>query len=430
MRPLRPTLLVLIALLASTAAAQRPSATADARLPVYLDCRATCDFDFLRQEIAYVDWVRDRAVADVHLLVTSQSTGAGGAEYTIAFLGQRAMLGRGDTLTLATNPTTTADEQRRLLAQTMAAGLAPFVARRGDASRLRITLAGADDEEDERARAAAHGRDPWRAWVFELGVGAATNGDANYRSKNLDGSLEATRVTEAWKVEVEADVEYQDDRFSDVELDSAGNVVAEEVFTSLRRSWEVQGLLVRSLGARLSAGLRGALRSDSYRNLRQAITGGPAIEYDVFPYAEATRRELTLQYGVGYELNRYVDTTIFDRTRDVLPTQYVRASYVTRSPWGSVELRADHRNYLTEAAKRRTELGGDASVRLFRGFRVNVYGEYNWIRDQISLRRGSGDQADVLLRRRELLSGHEYELGLGLSYTFGSIFNNVVNPRF
>ena len=32
--------------------------------------------------------------------------------------------------------------------------------------------------------------------------------------------------------------------------------------------------------------------------------------------------------------------------------------------------------------------------------------------------------------RRELLTGHQYEAGLGLSYTFGSIFSNVVNPRF
>ena len=37
---------------------------------------------------------------------------------------------------------------------------------------------------------------------------------------------------------------------------------------------------------------------------------------------------------------------------------------------------------------------------------------------------------DVLLRRRALLTGFQYFTHFGVSYTFGSIYNNVVNPRF
>ena len=55
---------------------------------VFLDCGYRCDEDYLRTEITYVNWVRDRAVADVHLLVTTQSTGGSGLEYTLAFIGQ------------------------------------------------------------------------------------------------------------------------------------------------------------------------------------------------------------------------------------------------------------------------------------------------------------------------------------------------------
>ena len=187
---------------------------------------------------------------------------------------------------------------------------------------------------------------------------------------------------------------------------------------------------MKSLGPRVSAGFRGELRADTYRNIRRALSGGPAVELNLFPYKEATRRELTMQYGVGYEYNQYVDTTIFDRIRETLPVHYVRASYQTRAPWGSVSGYAEHRNYLTDGAKRRTEVGGNANVRLFRGLSLRVNGGYDWIRDQITLRKGTGDQADVLLRRRELQSGYAYHMGLGLSYTFGSIFNSVVNPRF
>ena len=46
-------------------------------LRLFLDCNE-CDTEYLRQTVVFVDYVRDRAVADVHLLVTTQGTGGGG----------------------------------------------------------------------------------------------------------------------------------------------------------------------------------------------------------------------------------------------------------------------------------------------------------------------------------------------------------------
>ncbi len=49
---------------------------------VYLDCQGQagngCDQNFFRTEILFVNWVTDRAVADVHLLVTAQQAEVGG----------------------------------------------------------------------------------------------------------------------------------------------------------------------------------------------------------------------------------------------------------------------------------------------------------------------------------------------------------------
>jgi len=69
-------------------------------------------------------------------------------------------------------------------------------------------------------------------------------------------------------------------------------------------------------------------------------------------------------------------------------------------------------------------------VRIFQGLSVRFGGGYEWIHDQVYLPKGDRDQADLLLRRRALLTGFEYNAFVGLTYTFGSIFNNVVNPRF
>jgi len=47
-------------------------------LRVFLDCDRGCDFDYLRQEITFVNYVRDRRDAQVHVLITRERTAAGG----------------------------------------------------------------------------------------------------------------------------------------------------------------------------------------------------------------------------------------------------------------------------------------------------------------------------------------------------------------
>ena len=69
---------------AQAALAQVDVASSDA-LRVFLDC-GRCDQDFMRTEITFVDFVRDRHDAQVHVLVTMQATG-GGTEYSMAFIG-------------------------------------------------------------------------------------------------------------------------------------------------------------------------------------------------------------------------------------------------------------------------------------------------------------------------------------------------------
>ena len=57
---------------------------------VFIDClNVSCDSDFLRTDISFVDHVRDRKDADVHVLITSESTGGGGQKYTVSVMGLR-----------------------------------------------------------------------------------------------------------------------------------------------------------------------------------------------------------------------------------------------------------------------------------------------------------------------------------------------------
>ena len=66
-------------------------------LNVFFDCDR-CDEDHIRREVSYVNYVRDRKEAEVHVLITSERTGSGGTAYTFTFIGQNGFENMDDTL--------------------------------------------------------------------------------------------------------------------------------------------------------------------------------------------------------------------------------------------------------------------------------------------------------------------------------------------
>src|SRR5262245_13156797 len=109
----------------------------DRSLRVFLDCDA-CDDDYVRTETRWVEFVRDRTAADVHVLVTNIGTGAGGSELTIQLVGLGTFSTRADTMRINTSPTQTDAERRDRLTRAIHMGLAPFAATTPAAARLRI----------------------------------------------------------------------------------------------------------------------------------------------------------------------------------------------------------------------------------------------------------------------------------------------------
>ncbi len=397
-------------------------------LAVFLDCRSGCDGDLIRTEITWVNWVRDRTVADVHLLITSESAGSNAENFTIAFLGARGFAQRSDTLTYTTNSMTTSDERRRGVLQVISVGLVQFAARTPAGRSLRIQAGAAP--RSNTPSGAGPATDPWNAWVFSVGLNGSVNGEASYKGRNIEAQLEANRVTERWKTNIEYSFSYRDNEATVQEYDDAGNVISEETYKNLQRDWRGEWLQVKSVNNHASLGTHIELASQTFRNQDLRYVARTAVEFNLFPYSESTRRELTFRYGIGVTGFRYADTTVFDKIEETLPSHFFEASYRTRQPWGGANVNIEHRNFLTDASKRTTELNAGFNVRLFRGLSLNAGGGYNWIHDQVYLPKGSQDAVDVLLRRRALLTGFEYYTHFGISYTFGSIFNNVVNPRF
>ena len=387
-----------------------------AQLKVFLDCEFRCDFDYLRTNVAFVDWVRDRESSDIHLLVTTQGTGGGGTSWTLKFIGIGSLQGVDETLTFATASTATSDEQRTELARVIRLGLARYAVRTNRIDALDVTF-----RPEAAAAQTTPERDPWNYWVFNTRVNGNFGGERTNKNASLSLNLSANRVTENWKVNLSASNRYSENTFEISETDTVN---------SISRNWSASGLVVKSLTEHWSAGLRTGLTGSTFSNHDYSVSVMPGIEFDVFPYSESTRRSWTFLYSAGVARHNYDEITIFDKQQETVPQHSIGTDLGLRQPWGSVGASVSFSQHLNELSRNRLSLFGSADVRLFKGFSFNVFGDYSRIRDQINLRKGGASEEEILLRQRQLATGFEYFVGFGVSYRFGSIYNNIVNPRF
>jgi len=156
----------------------------------------------------------------------------------------------------------------------------------------------------------------------------------------------------------------------------------------------------------------------------------PSIEYNIFPYSQSTRRQLRLLYGIGYIYNKYNDTTIYNKIEENLFGQKLEIAYQVQEKWGSVNVSLEGSNYFYDFSKNKIALEGFVNIRITKGLSLSVFGSVGRIHDQLSLIKGEVSEADILLQLRELASEYSIDGGIGLTYTFGSIYSNIVNPRF
>jgi hypothetical protein len=406
---------MLLAFVAALVLLQPQQPSPAGRLQVFIDCN-DCFADYLREETDFVDFVRDRTQAAVHVIITNTETGGGGREYVLSFIGQGVLSGQDTTLKAVTGTGDPEDVRRRQLLTTLRIGLLSYLARTGVPQGLRL-----DVELPAGVQAAGARRDPWKNWVFSLRGSASFNGEESSKERELSAEISADRITPDWKSTFGLDIEDQTQEF---DLDE------DEPVKTNRRQRDFDWLVVKALGEHWSAGARGTIESSTFDNISLRFEVAPAIEFNVFPYSAYQRRQLRAQYTVGVRSQRYYEETLLGKLREVLPGHEFSVTYDQRERWGSVEGNIEWFQYLNDLSKSRLEANGEISWRIVRGLSISADASASRIRDQISLRRRGATPEEILLRLRELQSGYEYDFSLSITYTFGSIFSSIVNPRF
>jgi hypothetical protein len=397
-------------------ASARPiQAQSTPQLKVFLDCEE-CFSDFLRAEIEFVDYVRDRTEAEVHVLITRAQTASGGTEYTLVFHGLGRFQGVEETLKTVTTSSDTDDIVRRQLANSVRAGVLRYLTRESVSPQLSIAVK--LGSEDSRPAVAG---DRWNNWVFSLRGSASFDGEESTREGQFGLSVSADRITPDWKITLGGELDHETEEF---DLDE------EDPVRVTRRERDFQWLVVKGLGEHWSAGAQGEVESSTFDNIELSVSAAPAVEFNVFPYSMYTRRQLRAQYAVGISSFHYYEQTLYGKLEETLPRHEMSLTFEQAERFGSLQARIEWSQYLHDLSKSRLEAEGELSVRLARGLSVAADVNASRIRDQLSLpARGATDE-EILLRLRQLESGYEYQVAFSLTYTFGSIFSAVVNPRF
>jgi hypothetical protein len=386
------------------------------RVRVFLDCDA-CDFDYLRREVEFVDYVRDRKDADVHVLVTTQGTSGGGTEYVFQFIGLGRFDGVNDELKYASQQTSTREERRAGYTRVLKLGLVRYVTSTSLAEHLSLTYAPATTSTPP----VTPDKDPWNLWTFRVRGGGSMNREKQSGSNSFNTSFSANRTTDQWKWNSNVNLNFRENSFT---------LSDGEEFIDTSHDHNASALLVKSLGDHWAAALRGRWGSTTFLNQDRAVRIGAGVEYSFFPYRVSARKELIAQLTVGINEFDYIETTIYGKNRELVGDAMFITRLVAQQPWGQAETSFETSMYLNDPARHRLEVDGFLDIRLFKGFSLNFGGSASRIRDQIYLRAGDATDEEILLRRRQLATGYRFNFNIGFSYTFGSIFNNVVNTRF
>jgi hypothetical protein len=393
-----------------------PPAPSDASiLRIFLDCDF-CFEDFVREEIDFVEFVRDRYEADVHVLITSAGTGSGGEETTVSLLGLGRFAGTDHVLKSLTLAGESEDRERRSIATAIKVGLLHYITNSGVQGELEV-----DVDLGTQRRDLFPVEDPWNHWVFSLSGDASLDGEESNRELTLNASLSVDRVTDNWNISLAGLFNHEKEDF---DLDE------DEPFSSTQREREFRWLTVKSLGEHWSAGALGTLRSSTFNNTSLEVSASPAIEFNLFPYSEYNRRQLRILYSIGPSRFRYYEETLFGRTQETLTRQELSVSLDQEEPWGEIEARFEASNYFPGFSRNRLDFDGEISISVARGLEFDIEGGATRLRDQLSIPRRDATPEEVLLELRELQSAYEYRFSMGFTYTFGSIFSTIVNPRF
>ena len=393
---------------------------ASKKLKVFPDCkRFDCPWDYLRSNLNLVDIVRDPKDADIHLLVILEETSIG-EMYRLQFIGLTTFKDFSFSTSYFSPEVNTRDMTRREILRKVRLGLVPFLLDRQESDYLSIKVDTQSQEKLSGIDPITEETDPWNFWVFKTEVGMSVE-DEDRRDKNeYWGSLNANRTTENYRLGMGY---WREKKSQSFVLDDGSTLKDDRVQQSFT------GYAIKSLGNHWGLGIGASQRKSTYRNLDDSFRVASAIEYNVYPYQLTAEKALTFGYFLGHTSFDYELTNILGLDEEKRPDHGLFAEYDVQQPWGFISVRLKTSQFLNDTEYYSLSVGGDLDYRITRGLSINLWGNYSLTNNQIYLAATEASNEDLLLKTKALDTNTRSNFGLSLKYSFGSIYNNVVNNR-
>jgi hypothetical protein len=381
------------------------------KIKVFLSCN--CDDSYIKQNTLLLDYVRDRTQSDIEVFVFDISNASGGRNFTFEYKGKNDFQNKENKISTNITQNLTFNEAREVLLKTYKMGMVHFLQNTVFQNQVDVSFNDQMDIPQEMSF------DQWKNWVFEISGSFNFENEESINEEEYNVGFDIDRVTEMWRVR-----SYFRQRRA-VKFFSGD----EENFTSERNSTYFSGSLVKSISDHFSTGIFGSYQKDTFRNYKSFFNFSPALEYNFIPYNEVLTREITLAYKLGYNFYEYLEETLYGFLDQKMFNQSLTLNLRFREKWGSIYSYMVASQFLDQPDQNRLTLNNNINLRIVRGLSLRISGSFQLIRDQINLPKGEASIEDLLLRQRQISTNYQNRISMGLSYTFGSIFNNIVNTR-
>lgn len=369
------------------------------------------DVTHIRQEVKHINFARTSESANVHLLSTLERTGGSGRQYVFYFIGLREFEGLNDTLYYFSSPDKTGSEIRDEYTNMIRLGLARYLARGSHVVDVKFN--------GETEMNYTPEQDKWNNWVFGIHTRTNVNGEETEREFDFDIAIDVERITPGWRFEFDVDNNYDEDWYEN----DGDEITAKRTYQSF------ESLVVKSIGDHMAVGLKSGVSSSSYSNIKLNYWAFPAVEYNLYPYELSSRKQLRISYFLGYNGRQYMDTTMFNKLEEDLVRQTFAVAYKVQEKWGSAYTSLSGNTYFHDFNKNSLAIYSGLYLRVWKGLSFNVSGNYSIINDRLSILKSEATMEEILLKQVQQATAYRYQLQVGLSFTFGSLYNNVVNPR-
>ena len=379
------------------------------KVKAYLDC-SRCDENFIKQETSFLDYVRDQDLADVVILIRDIWNPSGGRSYEIEIDGNNEFTDIYSTTKVSGFSTDTSSSLRDKILNKLKLALVPFLDKAKYDLNVKIDTSFDDLEIND---------DKWKNWVFELSGSYDSDKEESRRSNRYEIQFEIDKVTEDWRIGIDLE---RDERNREFYSD-------DDVYLSNRKTTSLRGRVVRSISDHFSAGVFFGAFQNTYENIDFNRYIAPAIEYSFYPYQDVLSKEITLAYRIGTGKRNYIEKTIYGYENQTLASQTLTLNVRFRQKWGNISSYIDGTQFFNDGTKKRFSLRSNLDIRVFEGLAVRFSGNVSLIREQYSLAAGNTSVEDLLLQQRRIASDYETNFSIGLSYTFGSIYNSIINTR-